>query len=624
MKDDCLSKTLLLIALACSVSLAFAEPSFCKRPTRIAQADGAQGIGSITPEKIRGVVEMNLRQKWKPTSAADGARAIVHFSIANSGQLSGSATVKAPSGTADFDNACVEAVNRVGPMPAFPSYMGVSEIPFVAVFHTGKKPWVELKLEEEMGNDAGGQQAAATPAAPPGPGQPAALSSTGQSGWTLPSGGSGTGQSGWTQASGRSGAGQSGWTQPSGATGTGQSGWTQPSGDATASQSGWTQPSGNSGADGSGFTQQGHEMPQQTGALGSLGGPQGQPAQQIAGKLPQQQQPAANPGQSPVKVSTPANKTPQKTAPAAATGKPPLQQPPAGGPQQNVPPMGSQPPQTDMTGSHDLSQRVVLLNNNAVVALNDNNYELAIKKLEEALKIDPTYQAAHANLAIAYNNFGLQLKNRPDEAIKVFHKALALDPRNDSTRTNLDTIIQYMGKNPKNFKDRLDLGNKALAQGDVIGAKIEFEAAIAIKPDPIVQEKLRALASGAPPQAVQQVGAQQGSAIAGQPQQPAKGGPGSPGPGTGKPPVAPPQVNAINHRLPPEKGDTGIGAQSGGMAQQLDTMYRNLKNLEVKTFGKPFEADDVLTRLSRLEQKLLGKPQQGKPMRRLDALLMLQ
>jgi len=289
-----------------------------------------------------------------------------------------------------------------------------------------------------------------------------------------------------------------------------------------------------------------------------------------------------------------------------------------------------------MTGSQDLTQRVVLLNNNAVVAIADNNYEMAIKKLEEALKIDPTYQQARANLAIAYNNYGLQLKDRPDDAIKVFHKAYALDPMNEKTKINLDTIIQYMGKNARSFKDRLDLGNKAVAQGDRLGARIEYEAALALKQDPIVQQKLLAIVNGAPLNSPAVTGANPGGQQPGTFQPPGgqtqrSGAPGAlpHGAGTGKPVThigKPPAGTTPGAHKPPDQmpPDSTTDGAPAGVGQKLDTMYRNIKTLELKTFGKPFDSDDVLTRLSRLEVKLLGKAQQGKPMRRLDALLILQ
>lgn len=620
MKDNNLSRIFLLIPLCfASVvvspptaafhsvetarSVEVATPKIANRKTSkllIAQNDGS-GAGSITPEKIRIVVYEKLRQNWRAPSAADGAKAVIRFTVMKSGQLSGEPSLRASAGVPEFDQACIDAAERVAPFPPLPSYL--SDIVFIATFYAGKAPWVELALDSERsssGTSTGGSTQG---------------SSTGQSGWTQPSGGSSSGDA----ATALPALGQSGWTQPS------------PSG-SDSNQSAWTQPSGSSNSTG------------QPSASADTGELQAQPLGLVSA--------ASNSGKPPANKTAPPTKTPPsknqpKSVPSSPTGsdsakkpntvssnqKVPLKQPqgqvtpgqnsnPSAGqqPPKNVQIPPSQPQQTDMTGSQDLSQRVVLLNNNAVVAIADNNYEVAIKKLEEALKIDPTYQQARTNLAIAYNNYGLQLKDRPDEAIKVFHKAFALDPGNEKTKVNLDTIIQYMGKNPKVFKDRLDLGNKALAQGDRLGARIEYEAALLIKPDPIIQQKLYAIINGAPPPPQGGVNTPQSN----------------PGTVTGRPagtPVSKPPAKPVHHAVKPTTANTGgstkppDGTSDGGSAsvsQKLDTMYRNIKDLELKTFGKPFESDDVLTRLSRLEQKLLGKVQQGKPMRRLDALLILQ
>ncbi len=584
----------------------------------IAQNDGGDSAGgTITPDKIRKVVEITLRQKWHAPAAADGAKAVVSFKLMKNGQLFGAPSLKTSAGSPEFDQACIDAAEKVAPFPALPSYL--KDIAFVATFHAGKAPWAELAVDEAA---SGGMSLNSS----------SQSSNSGQSGWTQPSGSTGNNDGGLAATA----AGQSDWIDPSASANSGQSGWTQPSGtQATGGQSGWIQPSGSNPPEqpdlnvnpetgelqaqplGLASTAQSLNSPPAKAPIASSANKTGQAA---AGKLP------PNKNQKPPVHTTAsgAPKTPQtaqnKPAQGSHNNLPPQQN--AQIPQQNMQNQlqnNSQPAQTDMSGSQDLSQRVVLLNNNAVVAIADNNYETAIKKLEEALKIDPTYQQARTNLAIAYNNYGLQLKDRPDDAIKVFHKAFALDPGNEKTKVNLDTIIQYMGKNPKVFKDRLDLGNKALNQGDRVGARIEYEAALAIKPDPITQQKLYAIINGA---SVQQINASgqsnQSNQTHGQPSVNQPGHPATPGKPGGH------AAKPIQPKFPDATQDNTADGAPSGVSQKLDTMYRNIKSLEMKTFGKPFESDDVLTRLSRLEQKLLGKVQQGKPMRRLDALLILQ
>lgn len=618
MKDDILARLFLLLPLSCAGSIvcahcdvtpASAAPS---KPLLIAQ--GEHG-GTITPDKIRAVVEIHVRRVWQPVNGPEGGTTVVRFVIDSKGRVSGSPTVQMSGGNAAFDDSCVDAISKIGPLPPLPNYLG-KELVFLAKYHSGKAAWVELEVDQT---------------AP----KPDAISLSAQ-----PLGDLSQGSDTATGGSDSGSTGQSGWTQPSASATTGQSDWVQPSSSATVGQSDWVQPSGSAPS-----------VPMGTPPAGSTpSSPLGTPPIGSASAVPAGLQPSgaasSGPGGTPHAGSAPS--APIRTQPTGSASAVP------GGKQ---PAVGTQPPNQMGTqqrlSPEEVSQQVVLLNNKAVVSIADNNYELAIRQLEEALNLDPKYPAARANLAIAYNNFGLQLKDRPEEAIKVFHKALALDPTNDKTKINLETIIQYMGKNAKSFKDRLDLGNRAIAQGDKVGAQIEYEAALAIKPDPIVQQKLYALRSGTSPNGtpddptrhhgIQRPGNQQpvntGRPAMNQPGSSTAGSPTAKTPAQKPPAQTPPKAGATKTSPAVTKSggtaqskpatveptdDTASGVQPGAVSQKLDTMYRNLKNLEVKTFGKPFESDDILSRLSRLEQKLLGKDQQGKPMRRLDALLLLQ
>ncbi len=130
------------------------------------------------------------------------------------------------------------------------------------------------------------------------------------------------------------------------------------------------------------------------------------------------------------------------------------------------------------------SDQLIPLNNEAVQALNAGNAQLAIQKFEQALKIDPNYQLAKDNLAIAHNNYGLQLRSNPKAALKEFHQALYLSPSNSVTKSNIDGIIRMMGKDPKSFDVRVALGEEARRGGDFVGAIIEFNEALKIQDDP--------------------------------------------------------------------------------------------------------------------------------------------
>jgi tetratricopeptide (TPR) repeat protein len=136
------------------------------------------------------------------------------------------------------------------------------------------------------------------------------------------------------------------------------------------------------------------------------------------------------------------------------------------------------------------SSQVIGLNNDGVKALNSSDYKTAITKFEAALKIDPSYKLARDNLAIAHNNYGLQLRGTPAEALKQFHQALYLNQTNATTMQNVEGIIRMMGKDPKSYADRVALGDQARLAADFVGAIIEYSAALKLKDDAKLHIKL--------------------------------------------------------------------------------------------------------------------------------------
>jgi hypothetical protein len=135
---------------------------------------------------------------------------------------------------------------------------------------------------------------------------------------------------------------------------------------------------------------------------------------------------------------------------------------------------------------------VIQLNNDGIKALNQGNTKAAKEKFEAALKEDPSYSLARANLGIAHNNYGLQLKTQDiEKAIGHFHTALFYSPKNVTAKDNLESAIRVIGKNPKSFKDRVELGDKALSEKDFVSAKVEYEAALSIGTGAEVEKKLK-------------------------------------------------------------------------------------------------------------------------------------
>lgn len=133
------------------------------------------------------------------------------------------------------------------------------------------------------------------------------------------------------------------------------------------------------------------------------------------------------------------------------------------------------------------------LTDTGVQLLATNNFKRAIEKFEQALKLDPAFKPAKDNLVIAYGKFGLQqCSKNPTSALKTFHKAMRLDPSNPTNVQNLDDVVKLLGKDPKDFEHRVQLGDEARDQFDFEGAVVEYEAALKIKPDSKTQEKLDA------------------------------------------------------------------------------------------------------------------------------------
>jgi Flp pilus assembly secretin CpaC len=151
---------------------------------------------------------------------------------------------------------------------------------------------------------------------------------------------------------------------------------------------------------------------------------------------------------------------------------------------------GSNQDWVNSTSDFSDTASLITLNNEAVIAINATDYARAIKLLEKALKWSPTYKTARINLAIAYNNFGLTLQNKPAEAISYFHRAIYLDASNDTTKGNLEGIIRKLGKNPDSFNDRVALADDALLKNDTRGGIVEYEAALRLKEDQALRAKL--------------------------------------------------------------------------------------------------------------------------------------
>jgi len=108
---------------------------------------------------------------------------------------------------------------------------------------------------------------------------------------------------------------------------------------------------------------------------------------------------------------------------------------------------------------------VIEINNQGIQELAKKDYVSAIKTLKRAVEYDPEYTLARDNLAIAYNNYGLNKRAEPLFALACFCSAMSIQPANATTGQNMSGIIKLLGKNPRSKIDRDALIDQLEKQG---------------------------------------------------------------------------------------------------------------------------------------------------------------
>jgi TonB family protein len=135
-------------------------------------------------------------------------------------------------------------------------------------------------------------------------------------------------------------------------------------------------------------------------------------------------------------------------------------------------------------------EKAIQLNNDGVKALESSNFPFSVEKFRESLKANPTYRLARQNLAISFNNEGLQSRRDAPKALRLFHMASFVDSDNLTTEQNMNGVIELLGKNPRSFEDRLALADDCVNKNELNGAVVEYRAALKLKDDATTHKKL--------------------------------------------------------------------------------------------------------------------------------------
>ncbi len=118
-------------------------------------------------------------------------------------------------------------------------------------------------------------------------------------------------------------------------------------------------------------------------------------------------------------------------------------------------------------------------NNKGVQLGNAGKFDEAIAAHEEAVQLDPGNKQFRINLSAAYCAYGQKLSAAKDFASATHFARKSLVAASDNALAGkllIDSLIK-MGVNPNSAEQRMSLGDSLVAQGDIGGAGIEYQAA---------------------------------------------------------------------------------------------------------------------------------------------------
>lgn len=137
-----------------------------------------------------------------------------------------------------------------------------------------------------------------------------------------------------------------------------------------------------------------------------------------------------------------------------------------------------------------VSSDLIELNNQAVESLQRGEFAKSETKFKSVLSRDASYDNARRNYSVCHNDWAVHEKAKLAEAIYHLHQACYLDPLNTTVQVNLAGLITRMHKDPYSFADRIRLAEDARHRGDLVGALVEYKAALELKSDGKVRQML--------------------------------------------------------------------------------------------------------------------------------------
>jgi tetratricopeptide (TPR) repeat protein len=137
-------------------------------------------------------------------------------------------------------------------------------------------------------------------------------------------------------------------------------------------------------------------------------------------------------------------------------------------------------------------QMAIDANNSAVAFGKQGRWNEAIVAHEKAVQYDPSNKQFKINLSAARTAYGQQRLQQHDYAgaAHLFRQALAAANDNSMAAKHLSEALKKQGIDPGSVDQRLDLAEKLMGSGDLVGASIEIQQCMALEQSARVYQKM--------------------------------------------------------------------------------------------------------------------------------------